>query len=146
MNDLNQLTLTGRLTRDPEMRTTNSGMSILNFAIAVNRKAAGDREDYVYFIDCKVFGKFAEVIANVIRKGSPVALTGRLEQERWEAQDGGARSKIVVVVDQIINTQPKTKSDDVPRGDTGEADTGKAVSQTQSTFIPGDEKTEDVPF
>lgn len=147
MNDINSVNLTGRLTRDAECKTTQGGMHILTFSIAVNRSSAGDKEDHVSYVDCKVFGKFAEVLQHVIRKGSPVALTGRLEQERWEAKDGGNRSKTIIVVTQLVNTQPKSSEGrrEAPSYPERQPDPIKETRQT--SFVPSEEEsTQNVPF
>ena len=94
--DLNQVTLMGRLTKDPELKTTNSGKNICVFTLAVN----GFQEDKTNFIDCKAWGKTAELISKYVAKGQRLLVTGELEQEAWE-QDGQKRSKLSVTVREI---------------------------------------------
>ena len=94
--DLNQVTLMGRLTKDPELKTTNSGKNISLFTLAVN----GFQEDKTNFIDCKAWGKTAELISKYVAKGQRLLVTGELEQETWE-QDGQKRSKLSVTVREI---------------------------------------------
>ncbi len=101
-NDLNMVVLVGRLTRDPEMRYTNSGTAVLRFSLAVNRrKRSGDSwTDEVSFFDATVWGKQAESLNNYLVKGKQVAVNGELRQNRWE-QDGQKRSKIEVVANSV---------------------------------------------
>lgn len=94
--DLNQVTLMGRLTKDPELKTTNSGKNISLFTLAVN----GFQEDKTNFIDCKAWGKTAELISKYVAKGQRLLVAGELEQETWE-QDGQKRSKLSVTVREI---------------------------------------------
>ena len=101
---INRVILTGNLTRDPEIRRTQSGMAIMSFGIAVNDRRknsqTGEWEDYANFIDCTMFGSRAEAVSNFISKGSKVALEGKLRYSTWE-RDGQKRSKLEVIVDEI---------------------------------------------
>ena len=96
--------ISGNLTRDAELRSTQSGMAILGFGVAVNDRRknpqTGDWEDYPNFVDCTLFGKRAEALERYLSKGSKVAIEGKLRWSQWES-DGGKRSKLEVVVDEI---------------------------------------------
>lgn len=96
-NDTNMAILIGRLTRDSELKFTNSGTAVARFSLAVNRtKMNGDqREEEVSFIDIVVWGKQAEVLNPYLTKGRQVSVTGEIRQNRWE-QDGQSRSKIEI--------------------------------------------------
>jgi single-strand DNA-binding protein len=99
-NDLNVVTLIGRLTRDPELTYANSGTAICKFSLAVNRrkKVADNKwEDEASFFDCSMFGKSAESITQYLEKGKQVSILGELRQNRWE-QDGQSRSKVEIIV------------------------------------------------
>lgn len=92
--NLNQVTLAGNLTRDPESKFTPSGVCICNISVAVNRRwkdKNGEEKEEVYFGDAIAFGKTAEVIAKHFRKGMPIFLQGRLKQEEWEDKNTGAK-------------------------------------------------------
>lgn len=101
---INKVIVTGNLTRDCELRRTQSGMAILNFSIAVNdrrkNQKTGEWEDYANFVDCSMFGNRAESVSNYISKGSKVAIEGKLRWSQWE-RDGQKRSKLEVIVDEI---------------------------------------------
>lgn len=107
---INHVTISGNLTRDPELRQTPSGMSILHIGIAVNdrRKGAdGAWEDYPNFIDCTMFGARAEKLSPRLSKGMKVAIEGKLRWSQWE-KDGQKRSKIEVIVNEIeLLSQPQ---------------------------------------
>ena len=101
---INRVIVSGNLTRDPELRRTQGGMSILSFCMAVNDRRknpqSGEWEDYANFVDCTMFGNRAEAVSNLISKGSKVAVEGKLRWSQWE-RDGQKRSKLEVVVDEI---------------------------------------------
>ncbi len=100
--DLNVVALTGRLTRDSELRYTNGGTAVAKFSIAVNRKTKKDDQwtDEASFFDCSYFGKGAEGVNQYLNKGTQVAINGNLLQSRWE-QDGQNRSKVEVMVNSL---------------------------------------------
>ena len=101
---INKVLISGNLTRDPELRSTASGTSVLSFGVAVNdrrrNQQTGEWEDYPNFIDCTMFGSRAESVSRFISKGSKVAIEGKLRWSQWE-RDGQRRSKIEVIVDEI---------------------------------------------
>jgi single-strand DNA-binding protein len=101
-NDINMVVLVGRLTRDSELKYTNSGIAVCKFSLAVNRKKrSGDNwEDEVSFIDIVVWGKQGEAISRYLEKGKQVSVAGELRQNRWE-QDGQARSRMEVVANNV---------------------------------------------
>ena len=102
---INRVMISGNLTRDAELRTTPSGTSILSFGVAVNdrrRSANGEWEDYANFIDCTMFGRRAEALAQYLTKGVKVAIEGRLHYSSWEDRNSGQRrSKVDVTVDEL---------------------------------------------
>lgn len=101
---INRVNISGNLTRDPELRQTQSGMSVLRFGVAVNDRVknqqTGEWEDRPNFVDCIVFGQRAQSLSQYLSKGSKVAIEGKLRWSQWE-KDGQKRSKIEVVVDEI---------------------------------------------
>ncbi len=101
---INRVTISGNLTRDPELRTTSSGMAVLGIGVAVNDRRknsqTGEWEDYANFIDCTMFGPRAQGISNYLSKGSKVAIEGKLRWSQWE-REGQRRSKIEVIIDEI---------------------------------------------
>jgi single-strand DNA-binding protein len=93
---MNTVTLIARLTKDPEIRTTNSDSTVCNMRVAVNRTGT-DGTDYV---DVATFGKLAQVCGDYLTKGRRIAITGRLRYSEW-ATDNGPRSKHEVVANLI---------------------------------------------
>ena len=103
-SNINRVVLTGNLTRDPELRSLPSGMSVCSLRIAVNTRrkgASGDWEDKPNYFDVTVWGAQGENCARYLSKGRPVALDGRLEWREWETQDGGKRQAVDVVADTV---------------------------------------------
>lgn len=107
---INRVVLTGNLTRDPELRRTQSGMAIMSFGIAVNDRRknsqTGEWEDYANFVDCTMFGSRAEAVSNYLSKGSKIGLEGKLRYSTWE-RDGQKRSKLEVIVDELEFLSPR---------------------------------------
>lgn len=85
MSDINNLTMTGRLTRDPETRFTQSGLAVCKFQLACN----GYKKEDVCFVRCTVFGKKAEALHKHFKKGDPIGITGRLKLDQWEDKNTG---------------------------------------------------------
>ena len=101
---INRVFITGNLTRDSELRTTATGMSVLGVSVAVNDRAkdaaTGEWKDRASFVDCTVFGRRADALARLLGKGQKVAVAGRLRQETWE-RAGQRRSKLSVIADDV---------------------------------------------
>lgn len=100
----NKVVLVGNLTRDVEIRYSQSGSAIGNVGIATSRKwksQTGEQKDEVMFIDLTFFGRTAEIANQYLRKGSKVLVDGRLQFQQWTAQDGSKRSKHSITVDTL---------------------------------------------
>ena len=100
----NKIILAGNLTRDIEIRYTQSGAAIGNTAIATTRKfkgADGSKKEEVLFVDITFFGRSAEIANQYLHKGSKVLVDGRLKLDQWTAQDGSKKSKHSVVVENM---------------------------------------------
>lgn len=102
MANLNKVLLIGRLTRDPESRTTTSGTTVVAFGIAVNRtytrRDSNERVEETCFVDVEAWGRTGETIARYMRKGRQIFVEGRLKFDSWE-RDGQRRSKLSVTVE-----------------------------------------------
>ena len=99
---MNRVSLVGRITRDPELRTSASGISFTSFAIAVNRAMPGPNGERVAdFINCIAFNKQAENLARFIKKGGLIGVEGKLQTRRYQAADGTNRTATEVVCDNI---------------------------------------------
>jgi single-strand DNA-binding protein len=108
MSDVNRVIISGRLTRDAEVKNLPSGTSVVEFGLASNRKFK-DKEDTT-FIDCTMFGDRASNLAQYLTKGKKLIVEGRLRYESWE-KDGQKRSRVGVVVDEVSFMEPPQKSE-----------------------------------
>jgi single-strand DNA-binding protein len=98
----NKIILIGNLTKDPEIRYAQSGLPVCNFSIAVNyttRKNEDKKE--TLFINVVTFDRQAEICGQFLRKGKPVLVEGRLQERRWETEDGQQRSRVEVVAQTV---------------------------------------------
>lgn len=116
MQGLNTVSIGGNLCRDAELRATASGMAVLTFSVAVNEsrknQQTGEYEDYPNYVDCTMLGRRAESVSRYLTKGTYVALTGRLHQNRWQNKDGQNRSKLEVTADNIHFESRRLDGDD----------------------------------
>jgi len=140
MVSFNKVILMGNLTKNPEVRYTPSGMAVANFRIAVNNryKQGEDTKDDVCFIDIVVFGKQAENSGQYLSKGQGVIVDGRLQERRWETEDGQKRSKYEVVAQSIRFLPKRQDAQSVP-------DKGEADGSGKGEVIP-EEGGDEVPF
>jgi single-strand DNA-binding protein len=105
MEDLNVVVLAGRATRDAELKYTPKGTAVATFALAVNRSRKGDdgaTVEEASFFEVVAWERTAEVVGEYVKKGKAVTVVGGLKQDRWTAQDGSPRSKVVVNVGRLI--------------------------------------------
>lgn len=114
MPEMNITMISGRLTRDPELRYLPSGTAVCNFGIASERRyktKEGQQEKDVYYGDCKVFGAIAEWVNQNLTKGRPVMVEGRLTTEEWEVKDGSRRSATRILCNRVQSLDWAEKSD-----------------------------------
>ena len=114
--DINSITIIGNLTRDPELKTTPNGATLVNLSLAVNHVYVkdGEKTETAHFFDCVVWGKKAEVVEKYCKKGNRLAVSGRLEQQRWKDADDKPRSKVIINVQDFQFLTPKQA--DAPEG------------------------------
>lgn len=140
MSDINQVTLTGNITRDPELRSASSGTDILRFGIASNywkSNGSGGGENVANFIDCTLFGKRASSLAGILHKGMKVAISGSLRYSSWQTDDGQKRSKLEVNCSEVVLLQK--------REDNANAANQTAYNSPYSTPAPTYQQTPQAP-
>ena len=105
MSGDNSVTVVGNLTRDPELRFTQSGQARATLGIAVNRRwqnrASGEWEEQVSFFNVVCWREMAENVSETLTRGTRVMVTGRLEQRSWDTPEGEKRSVVEIVADEI---------------------------------------------
>ena len=102
--NINRVVLTGNLTRDPELRNTNSGTAVCSLRVACNTRrkdASGDWVDKPNYFDVTVWGRQGENAAQYLQKGRPVAIDGRLEWREWEDKQGNKRQSVDIIADSV---------------------------------------------
>jgi single-strand DNA-binding protein len=102
--NINRVIITGNLTRDPELRSLNSGTSVCKLRVAVNSRRkdqSGEWVDKPNYFDVTVWGAQGENCATYLSKGRPVAVDGRLEWREWEASDGSKRQSVEIIADSV---------------------------------------------
>lgn len=109
---MNKVILIGRLTKDPDLRYTQSGTAVANFTLAVNRRYSPNGEQEADFINCVAWQKAAEFVADYFHKGKQMALEGRLQVRSYEGDDGKRRWVTEVVVEQMEFVGSKNDSKD----------------------------------
>lgn len=133
---LNQISIMGRLVRDPEMRRTGSGLAVTSFTLAVDRdyseKDGGERE--TDFIDCVAWRQTGEFVSKYFAKGRLAAVTGRLQFREWTDKDGKKRRNAEILVDHIYFCGDKKDSAE------------SRPEPSESGFMPMDAPDEGLPF
>lgn len=132
---LNHIVLMGRLTRDPEMRTTQSGKPVTSFSLAVERDFQKDMTDFVNIV---VWNRTAEFVNSYFTKGQLVAVSGSLQIRNWEDQNWNKRQTAEVIAEHVYFAEPKRPSN---RPDGG----GVPVEASGFTMMDADDDT-DLPF
>ena len=144
---INRVVISGNITRDPDLRRTQQGMAILTIGVAVNDRKKNPQtnewEDRVNFVDCTVFGKRAENLADRLYKGMKVAIEGKLRYSQWE-RDGQKRSKLEVAVDEIEFMSRNQQSQN--RGNQGGYDDYHQDVRRQQDAYANDLYDDDCPF
>jgi single-strand DNA-binding protein len=103
---MNKIIISGRLTKDPDVRYTQSGKAVASFTVAVNRRFSKEQQT-ADFINCVVWDKLAEICADHIAKGSQVIVEGRLQVRTYDAQDGTKRYVTEIVANEVEFTGGK---------------------------------------
>ena len=106
--NLNKVVIAGRLTSDPELKTTQTGTSVTSFTVAVNRRYQKDgAEQQADFISCTAWRQTAEFITKYFAKGSSICVTGSIQTRKWQDQNGQTRYGTDVVVDEAMFVDAK---------------------------------------
>jgi single-strand DNA-binding protein len=132
---MNNVNIIGTMTRSVELKYLNSGTPVGSFAIAVNqdyKKQDGNKVEKTSFFDVKVIGKQSEIINQYFSKGSRIGITGELDQETWQDNQGQNRSKVVIKLEQFSFIDKKSNDNQGQR------------SQSQNNYQPKQHQ-QDIP-
>ena len=120
--NFNKVIIGGRLTSDPELKTTPSGISVTSFTVAVNRRGKSDETD---FLNCTAWRNAAEFITKYFRKGSSICIVGSLQNRNWTDNDGDKHYATDIVVDETYFVDSK-----------GESTAPSQPASAPTTYIP----------
>lgn len=98
---INRVVIIGRLTRDPELRTTTAGKSVCSFSVAVQKRIKPDDGPDADFFSVSAWGKTAEFVSNYLQKGRLIAVDGRLQSRRYTTSDGTSRETTEIIADTV---------------------------------------------
>lgn len=127
---MNKIFITGRLTRDPELKTTNSGTEVCNFTVAVDRRKRKDAEKETDYFDVSAWTKLGSFVSAYFHKGDGINIEGRMESRKYVDKDGNNRTAWGVTVDNIEFPHGKGK---VGQND---GDTFHGVTESASGELP----------
>lgn len=140
---INRTVLVGRLTKDPELRYTPSGVAVAAFTLAVNRShtnSNGERD--ADFINCIAWRQLAELCANYLKKGSQAGIDGRLQSRSYDNKEGKRVFVVEVVADNVQFLSPSNRENNVPSGTYGGAPNDPFANDSRMIDIADD----DLPF
>ena len=150
---LNNATIIGNLTRDPEMKSLPSGMKVTSFSIATNRtwkSESGEKKEAVDYHNIVVFGRQAETSAQYLKKGSQAMVEGRLQTNSWDDATSGKKMQRTEIVAENVQfgshadskPKPKAKPSEPSDAEMNQLVTGKAAIE----YPEEDINPEDIPF
>lgn len=149
--DLNKAMIIGRLTRDPETRTTPTGVTVTTFGVATNlvwKDQSGNRQEKVEYHNIVAWRKLGETMAQYLHKGSRVYIEGRLQTREWQAQDGSKRTRTEIIADSMIMLDRRPEGGAARPAPAGTEPAPAAPAAEPPT--PGADteeiKVEDIPF
>ena len=148
--NLNKVVLAGRLTADPELKQTQSGISVTSFTLAVNRKYAKDQEQQqTDFINIVAWRQTAEFISRYFKKGSALCITGSIQVRTWQDQQGQKRYATEVIADEAMFVDSKSDNQPAANGSYIPGTTGYVPDAYAPTAAPKFEEInpdDDLPF
>jgi len=142
--NLNKVILVGRLTQDPQLRSTPSGQAVCSFGLATNRiwidKKTGKRQKQTEYHNIVLWRRLAEIASQYLTKGSLVLIEGRLQTRSWEDPSGNKRQRTEIVAERM-QLAPKTLSKEVPQGETPPTEEIPIIEENE-----GGVNIEEIPF
>lgn len=142
---LNHITIMGRLVKDPEMRTTQSGVAVASFTLAVDRDFGGrdGGEKQTDFIDCTAWRHTAEFVSKYFSKGRMAVVSGRLQIDNYTDNDGNKRKSAKVIADNIYFGDSKK---DGTAGGQSDSQNTEQITPASAGFVPVEVDDGELPF
>ena len=139
---LNHIVIMGRLTRDPELRRTGSGVAVASFTLAVDRDFTGkDGEKETDFIDCVAWRNTGEFVSKYFTKGRMACVSGSLQLRDWTDKDGNKRRSAEVIANNVYFADSKNAAENG-----GSSPTAAAAAPAAGDFAPIDDDDDQLPF
>ena len=147
----NKAIIVGRVTQDPEVRTTPGGQQVSSFSIATNRywnDQSGQRQNKAEFHNIVAWGRLAEIAGQFLKKGSYVLIEGRIETRNWEDKNSGQRRYRTEIIAENLQLGPRTNSQGSENNSVPEQSAGGVPTVDSETPIGGNEEIDvkDIPF
>jgi single-strand DNA-binding protein len=147
--NINRVVLTGNLTRDPELRSTGSGMSVCSLRVACNTRrkdqSTGEWVDKPNYFDVTVWGAQGENCATYLEKGRPVGIDGRLEWREWQDKEGNKRQSVDIIADSVQFLGSRESSENGGRF-TPQSDVPADTGDFQQAPVGAGGGDDDIPF
>jgi single-strand DNA-binding protein len=137
--NLNKAQLIGRVTKDPDVKTTPNGTEVTTFGLATNysyRDADGTKQEKVSFHNCVSFGKIAKTIGEYVKKGQEIYVEGRIEYRQWESKEGVKKNATQITIETFQFGQKSQKTNPAPTNEPAPA----------QEVIDEEIKISDIPF
>ena len=138
---INRVVLVGRITKDPDLRKTQSGVSVVSFTIACNRRVPSQGQD-ADFINCVAWNKTADFMAQYVKKGALLGLEGRIQTRNYDDRDGKRVYVTEVVADSVQFLESKKQAESVQN----ESYTAPVMQNNECADYASDIETDDLPF
>ena len=147
---MNKAILMGRLARDPEIRTTQSGVSVCNFTVACDRRsraADGTWQNQADFIPCVAWRQQAEFVNRYFSKGDRILVSGSIQPRNWEDQNGQRRYTTEIIIEEVEFCESKRgERRDVPGDDRTDRVSAMTVESGGGSFLPPPDEDNSLPF
>lgn len=156
--DLNRASILGRLTADPEVRTTPSGQNVATLSVATNQTwtdKSGNKQEKAQFHNCVLWGRLADIASQYLSKGRRVFLEGRIETRDWLGKDGVKRYRTEIIVNQMIMLDGSKGSSNQSGGDFDQSGSDETPTIQRESSSPSGQveandseeiRVEDIPF
>ena len=144
---LNHIVIMGRLTRDPELRSTQSGVSVASFTVAVDRDFGGrdGGERQTDFIDCVAWRQTGEFVSKYFHKGSMIVVSGRLQSRKWQDREGNNRTNWEIQADNVYFGESRNSSGSYSRDDNGYSNSSYSNSGNSGSYDGGRQNSAPAP-
>ena len=141
---LNHIVIMGRLSREPELCTTQSGVNVASFTVAVDRDFAGrdGNERQTDFFDCSAWRSTGEFVSRYFHKGSMIAVQGSIQTRNYEDKNGNRRTAVEIVADRVSFCGSKSESNTGTRYDNAPAPAFSSGSESTFSVLPDDDDTD----